>query len=156
MIKLVDKVLLYFILTQNNLKTKKCIKFTVRGFKIRGMFSNEEDAKDHCSKLHKSDQNHNIYVASRYWVSWSDNTENAEDFEYANKDLNNLMKSHKENQEKARQFTAEQKQQMMNESLNTIKKNDNVSNIVREIIDESFDEDINLEDLGNEDTNLEN
>ena len=144
-------------LTPDQLENKdNASKFTVRGFKIRGMFNNEEDAKEHCSKLHKADQNHNIYVASMgHWVSWSDNTDNAEDFEYANKDLNNLMKSHKENQEKARQFTAEQKQQMMNESLNTIKKNDKVSNIVNEIIDESFEEDINLEELGNEDTNLE-
>ena len=29
-------------------------KFNVRGFlKIRGMFSNEESAKEHCIKLHK-------------------------------------------------------------------------------------------------------
>ena len=39
------------------------------------------------------------------------------------------MKSHKENQERAKQFTAEQKQQMMNESLNTLKKDNNVSDI---------------------------
>ena len=57
--------------------------------------------KNIVAKLHKSDQNHNIYVAQMgHWVSWSDNTDNAEDFEYSNKDLNNLMKSHKENQEK--------------------------------------------------------
>lgn len=144
-------------LTADQLENKEdASKFTVRGFKVRGMFNNEEDAKEHCSKLHKGDQNHNIYVAPMgHWVSWSDNTENAEDFEYANKDLNNLMKSHKENQEKAKQFTAEQKQQMMNESLNTIKKNDKVSNIVSEIIDDSFEEDINLEELENEDTNLD-
>ena len=42
-----------------------------------------------------------------HWVSWSINTENAEDFEYSNKDLNNLMKAHKENQEKAAQFNNE-------------------------------------------------
>merc|ERR1712146_593833 len=139
-------------LTADQLENKE----DASSFKVRGMFNNEEDAKEHCSKLHKGDQNHNIYVAPMgHWVSWSDNTENAEDFEYANKDLNNLMKSHKENQEKARQFTAEQKQQMMNESLNTMKKDDKVSNIVSEIIDESFEEDINLQELGNEDTNLE-
>ena len=144
-------------LTTDQLENKEAAsKFTVIYFKVRGMFNNEEDAKEHCSKLHKGDQNHNIYVAPMgHWVSWINNTENAEDFEYANKDLNNLMKSHKENQEKARQFTAEQKQQMMNESLNTMKKNDKVSNIVSEIIDESFEEDINLEEKRNEDTNLE-
>lgn len=131
-------------------------KFTARGFKIRGMFNNEEDAKLHCSKLHKTDQNHNIYVAQMgHWVSWSDNTENAEDFEYSNKDLNNLMKSHKENQEKAKQFSIEQKQQMMNESLKTLKTNNKVSDIVNEIIDESFEEDINLDELSNQDSNLD-
>ena len=131
-------------------------KFNVRGFKIRGMFSNEESAKEHCIKLHNLDPNHNIYVAQTgHWVSWSDNTENAEDFEYSNKDLNNLMKAHKENQEKAAQFNNEQKQKMMNESLDSFKKSDNVSNIVNEIIEESFDEDINLEELINQEDNLD-
>lgn len=134
-------------------------KFSVRGFKIRGMFNNEEDAKEYCSKLHKCDQNHNIYVANMgHWVSWSDNTENAEDFEYSNKDLNNLMKSHKENQQKAKLFNAQQKQDMMNESLNSIKKDDKVSNIVNEIIEESFEEEINLEDINktdDDDTDLD-
>ena len=131
-------------------------KFNVRGFKIRGMFSNEESAKEHCRKLHKLDHSHNIYIAKMgHWVSWSDNTENAEDFEYSNKDLNNLMKAHKENQEKAAQFNNEQKQKMMNESLVSLKRNDNVSNIVNEIIEDTCDEDINLNELLNDEDNLD-
>ena len=144
-------------LTPEQLENKEAASnFSVRGFKIRGMFNTEDDAKEHCSKLHKSDQSHNIYVAQLgHWVSWADNTENAEDFEYSNKDLNNLMKSHKENQQKAKEFTAEQKQNMMNESLNTLKKDENVSDIVSEIIEESFEEEINVEELNNQDTNLD-
>ena len=131
-------------------------KFSVRGFKIRGMFSNEENAKEHCSKLNKLDSNHNIYIGKiGHWVSWSDNIENAEDFEYSNKDLNNLMKSHKENQEKAAQFNNEQKEKMMNESLDSLKKSDSVSNIVNEIIEDTFDEDINLDELLNHEDNLD-
>tara|TARA_Y200000002_G_C22629179_1_gene641672 strand:+ start:67 stop:1074 length:1008 start_codon:yes stop_codon:yes gene_type:complete len=131
-------------------------KFKVRGFKIRGMFSNEENAKQHCIKLHKLDPYHNIYIAQTgHWVSWSDNIENAEDFEYSNKDLNNLMKSHKENQEKASLFNSELKNNMMNESLNSLKKNENVSNLVNEIIEDSFDEEFNLEGLECNDDNLD-
>ena len=44
---------------------------------------------------------------------------------------------------------------MMNESLKTLKTDNKVSDIVNEIIDESFEEEINLDDLSNQDNNLD-
>ena len=118
--------------------------FKVRGFKVRGMFEKEEDAKARCKKLYETDQNNNIFIADvGHWVSWSNNTENVTDIEYANKDLNNLIKATGENQEKASALLAEQeKNNMMKNSLQNVDVNTNLGSIVSEIIEESFDEDI--------------
>ena len=145
-------------LTPDQLEDTDAAKqFSVRGFKVRGMFNNEDDAKAHCAKLHNNDKNHNIYVANMgHWVNWNDNTENAEDFEYSNKDLNKLMKAHKENQEKAKEFSEEQKKQLMNESMSNLENTTNVSSIVNEIIEETCDEDIDIDEITkqSEDMNL--
>jgi|SaaInlStandDraft_6_1057023.scaffolds.fasta_scaffold04416_6 hypothetical protein len=118
--------------------------FNVRGFKVRGMFEKEEDAKARCKKLYETDQNNNIFIGDiGHWVSWSNNTENVTDIEYANKDLNKLIKATSENQEKASALLAEQdKNNMMKKSLENVDVDKNLDGIVSELIEESFDEDI--------------
>jgi hypothetical protein len=106
----------------------------VRGFKVRGMYSNEEDAKERCKNLYNVESTINTYVGNiGHWVLWEDNSENAEDFEYANNDLNNLMKAHKENQEKVKMFNL-----VENEELDNNDKEKN--NLLSELIDESLDD----------------
>lgn len=105
----------------------------MRGFKVRGMYNNEDDAKDRCKNLYNVESTVNTYVGNiGHWVAWEDNSENAEDFEYANNELNNLMKAHKENQEKVKMFNASD-----NIDLNNNKEKDSLLN---EIIDESLDD----------------
>ena len=105
----------------------------IRGFKVRGMYNNEEDAKDRCKSLYNVESTVNTYVGNiGHWVAWEDNSDNAEDFEYANDELNNLMKAHKENQEKVKMF---------NTSENCdLKNNDEKDNLLNEILDESLDD----------------
>ena len=105
----------------------------IRGFKVRGMYNNEEEAKDRCKSLYNVESTVNTYVGNiGHWVAWEDNSENAEDFEYANDELNNLMKAHKENQEKVKMF---------NTSENCdLKNNDEKDNLLNEILEESLDD----------------
>ena len=110
----------------------------IRGFKVRGMYNNEEEAKERCKSLYNVESTINTYVGNiGHWVAWEDNSENAEDFEYANDDLNNLMKAHKENQEKVKMFNASESQVLEN-------KDDKEKNeLLGELVDESLD-DVNL------------
>jgi hypothetical protein len=122
--------------------------FKVRGFKVRGMFEKDEDAKGRCKKLYETDQNNNIFIADiGHWVSWSNDTENVKDIEYANKDLNKLIKATNENQEKARMHIEQEKNNLMKDSLQNMKIDNKVDGIVNEIIDESFEEDITLSQI---------
>jgi hypothetical protein len=114
---------------------KKSDLLDVRGFKVRGMYSNEEDAKERCKNLYNVESTINTYVGNiGHWVAWEDNSENAEDFEYANNDLNNLMKAHKENQEKVKMFNSVENQ--------TLKNNDDKEKdeLLSELVNESLDE----------------
>jgi hypothetical protein len=105
----------------------------IRGFKVRGMYNNEEEAKDRCKNLYNVESTINTYVGNiGHWVPWEDNSDNAEDFEYANDELNNLMKAHKENQEKVKMFNS-------SESCD-LKNNDEKDNLLNEILDESLDD----------------
>ena len=119
--------------------------FKVRGFKIRGMYEKEEEAKEMCKKLYSTDQDNNIFVADiGHWVSWSNSTDNVNDIEYANKDLNKLIKATNENQEKAKKMLEEEKNSAMKASLGNVNNDKKIDGIVNEIIDESFDEDVTL------------
>tara|TARA_B100001093_G_scaffold126213_1_gene118798 strand:- start:10988 stop:11896 length:909 start_codon:yes stop_codon:yes gene_type:complete len=104
----------------------------IRGFKVRGMYNNEEEAKDRCKSLYNVESTINTYVGNiGHWVAWEDNSDNADDFEYANDELNNLMKAHKENQEKVKMFNSSENSELKN--------NDEKDNLLNEILDESLD-----------------
>ena len=108
----------------------------IRGFKVRGMYNNEEEAKERCKSLYNVESTINTYVGNiGHWVAWEDNSENAEDFEYANDDLNNLMKAHKENQEKVKMFNAAESQVL--ENKDDKEKNELLGELVEESLDES-------------------
>lgn len=119
-------------LTPEQLEESENLK--VRGFKIRGMYETEDQAKEQCKRLRDIDQYNNIFIADiGHWVSWSNDTENAADVDYANKDLNNLIKASNENQKKAREFTESQ--------------NNESQNVEADLISESFEEDLNLSNI---------
>lgn len=73
-----------------NDKIKNC---TVRGLKIRGVYSSEEEANKRATYLQKNvDNKYNIYVCEvGKWIPFSDNIEMAEKLNYDDKDLNALM-----------------------------------------------------------------
>lgn len=83
---------------------------TVRGLKIRGVVRDEREAQMRVKKLQASDKIHNIYLAEvGKWTPWDPAPNNVENQEYAQDELNTLMKKYKENEASKEQFFEEQK-----------------------------------------------
>ena len=90
----------------------------VRGVKVRGVYATEEEAKNRCKELQQIDPDFNIYIAPvGCWLPWSDDPEKADDCEYANEELNKLMKAYKENQVKAKMLHESRKNDMIEKNM---------------------------------------
>ena len=84
---------------KNNFQT------TIRGMKVRGSYSTQEEATARAKKLQRNDPIHNIYVAEvGKWLAWDPNPSQVADQEYQEEQLNELMKTYKENEEAREQF----------------------------------------------------
>lgn len=89
---------------------KNEFRTTVQGLKIRGVFDTYGEAMARAKTLQKLDASHNIYVAQvGHWVPWDPEPHEVGDSEYADDQLNTLMKKYKENEGKRDEFFAEQK-----------------------------------------------
>jgi hypothetical protein len=83
---------------------------TMRGIKVRGVFSTEAEASVRAKRLQKSDPSFNIYLGSvGKWMAWEPDPNKVGASEYANDELNSLMKKYRENEEARDQFYNEQK-----------------------------------------------
>lgn len=90
---------------QNDFKT------TVRGLKIRGVYSDKGEAEGRAKRLQRSDPIHNIYVAEvGKWLPWDPSPHEVKDQEYAEDQLNTLMKKYKENEEAREEFHRKQRE----------------------------------------------
>jgi hypothetical protein len=99
-----DKVLEEEFFAQNNFRT------TIRGIKVRGVFSSEAEATVRAKRLQKADPNFNIYMGHvGKWMAWEPDVSKISDQEYANEELNTLMKKYRENEESREVFYNEQK-----------------------------------------------
>ncbi len=89
-------------LEQNNFQT------TIRGLKVRGVFDTRREAEIRAQVLKKLDDKFNVYVADvGCWLPWDPNPDLIEDQEFAESQLNTLMKKYKENQLKKDEFFQE-------------------------------------------------
>jgi hypothetical protein len=87
---------------------------TMRGVKVRGTYATEAEAQARAKRLQKSDPNFNIYMgAVGKWMAWEPDPNKVAGQEYANEQLNTLMKKYRENEESREQFYNEQKKQRM-------------------------------------------
>ena len=111
----------------------------VRAIKIRGVYATEDEAKDRCKELNRIDPNFNIYIAQMgCWVPWADDPEKADNIEYANEELNNLMQSYQLNQKKAKEYHEERRQDFIQKNINEVnekemrEKNNNKNDVTNE------------------------
>jgi len=89
---------------------KNEFRTTMRGIKVRGVFASEAEASARAKRLQKSDPSFNIYLGSvGKWMAWEPDPNKVADQEYANDELNSLMKKYRENEEHRDQYYTEQK-----------------------------------------------
>jgi hypothetical protein len=73
---------------------------TVRGVKIRGVFGNPKEAELKAKKLQTKDKYHNIFIGDvGKWLPWDPQPHEIAEQEYAQEQLNTLMKKYKENED---------------------------------------------------------
>jgi hypothetical protein len=83
---------------------------TIRGIKVRGVFPSEAEATIKAKRLQKSDPTFNIYMGYvGKWMAWEPDPNKVKDQEYANDELNTLMKKYRENEDARDSFYTEQK-----------------------------------------------
>ena len=87
---------------------------SVRGFKVRGVYDSLDEAKARAKKIESFDNKFNVFVCQvGCWCPWSPNPEEIQDNEYAETQLNTLVKGYKENEEKKNKFFEERKEELV-------------------------------------------
>lgn len=106
---------------EDDFYAKNDFRTTVRGLKIRGSYSTKEEAESRAKKLQKMDPDHNIFVGQvGKWLPWDPAPSAIADHEYAEEQLNTLMKKYKENEEQRDVFNKEQRERIRNNSKKTV------------------------------------
>jgi len=78
---------------------------TVRGVKVRGVYPTAKEAEVRAKKLQRSDPLHNIFIGEvGKWLPWDPAPHQIAEHEYAEEQLNQLMKKYKENDDAKEEF----------------------------------------------------
>jgi hypothetical protein len=89
---------------------KNEFRTTVRGLKVRGVYGTQGEAVARSKKLQRTDPLHNIFVGEiGKWLPWDPEPSDVAEQEYAEEQLNTLMKKYKENEEQRESFQREQR-----------------------------------------------
>lgn len=79
---------------------KNSFQTSIRGLKVRGSYESLPEAKVRAEQIKKFDKKFDVYIAEvGCWCPWSPYADEIKDQEYAETQLNTLMKKYKENQE---------------------------------------------------------
>jgi hypothetical protein len=106
---------------------------TIRGIKVRGVYSSDVEAQARAKKLQKSDPNFNIYMgAVGKWMAWEPDASRVVTQEYANEQLNTLMKKYHENEDSRNEYYTTQKQRRIGQAKTRQVEDENSSNVVSE------------------------
>jgi len=84
---------------------KSCdFQTSVRGLKVRGSFSTQQEAELRCKLLREIDPNHNVYVGPvGMWMPWEPEAYKTGRVEYLEEELNQLMSEKNKNEAAAKQ-----------------------------------------------------
>ena len=90
---------------------------SVRGLKVRGVYDTRKEAEVRAKVLQKRDRSFNVYVGQvGYWLPWDPEPSNIADQEYAERELNELMKKYKENESKKDEYYEEMKRNKLEQA----------------------------------------
>ena len=100
----------------------------VRGIKVRGVYSTQEEAEMRCKTLRENDPNHDVYVGPvGLWMPWEPEAYKTGRVEYLEKELNDLMHEKYKNETKVKEEfekrTKESKLNAIQKNLENAKKN---------------------------------
>jgi hypothetical protein len=97
---------------EDEFHAKNEFRTTMRGFKVRGFGKDETDAQRLAKRLQNKDRYHNIYCAEvGKWTPWDPKSHQVQEQEYAEEQLNKLMKNYKENEDNKTKFFDEQREE---------------------------------------------
>lgn len=114
---------------------------SVRGIKVRGVYSSQKEAEVRCKVLQRLYKRDNVFLGQvGYWLPWDPSPERIENTEYLEPELNKLMKQYKENAIKRDIYYQENKDNMMKNNLQHEMKNENnIDKETKEALFESND-----------------
>ena len=96
---------------KNNFQT------SIRGLKVRGVAGTHGEAVIMSKKLQKSDPIHNIFLGEvGKWLPWDPKPHEIQEQEYAEDQLNTLMKRYKDNEEAREEFVSQQRKDATKDS----------------------------------------
>jgi len=86
---------------------------SIRGLKVRGVTGTHGEAVAMSKKLQRSDTIHNIFLGEvGKWLPWDPKPHQVADQEYAEDQLNTLMKKYKDNEDAREKFVTDQRQEL--------------------------------------------
>jgi len=92
---------------------KNEFRTSIRGLKVRGVTGTHGEAVAMSKKLQRSDTIHNIFLGEvGKWLPWDPKPHQVADQEYAEDQLNTLMKRYKDNEDARDKFVTEQRQEL--------------------------------------------
>ena len=103
---------------------------SVRGLKVRGVFSTQEESELRCKLLREIDPNHNVYVGPvGMWMPWEPEAYKTGRVEYLEEELNQLMSEKNKNEVAAKQEfekrVRESKRKAIEENIKLAQKSGN-------------------------------
>lgn len=94
---------------------------TVHGLKVRGVFETQKEANNRVAVLKKTDRKFNIFVGEvGMWLPWSPPSSAVENQEYMEKELQEMMKKYKENEDLKDHYFTTRKEMMLKTEPDTI------------------------------------
>ena len=98
---------------------------SIRGIKVRGVYATYREAEIRAKVLQKIDPTFDVFVGQvGYWLPLIVDTNHVENNEYANEQLNELVKSYKDNQNKKDIFYQERTKEMKENATRELRENE--------------------------------
>ena len=92
---------------------KNEFRTSIRGLKVRGVTGTHGEAVILSKKLQRSDPIHNIFLGEvGKWLPWDPKPSQVQDQEYAEDQLNSLMKNYKNNEEAREKFVNDERKEL--------------------------------------------
>lgn len=115
---------------------------SIRGLKIRGVFSTQEEAELKCKKLREMDPNFDIFVAPvGMWLPWHPDPYKTGEVNFMEEQLNELHHQKLKNEERAKK---EFDKRVLDAKREAIKKNIELAQKSNNVLTQTIDEDGNL------------